>query len=284
MHLAQVLYQRLLLQTLFSFCTKAWLLLVPVLVTSYVSIAQTSNAKTELFIIGTIHYGNKKFDHRTLYQLLKQYNPDVILQEQSNPYSRVFGLKTATFLRIAKPSIEQLALQQYTKHNPAVLVLPYDTSIAERKLYVKNVEQLKGQLYGALNKANMSHEDSLVYARYANQYNDFFAQIDREDLPTINTPETVDIPRQLYQKQRNEILPLAKKYVSDTLLVQAYEDDLDFWIARNDYMVKTIVGYAKQFEGKRIVVLTGHFHKYYLQPNIAAKAGDNLVINPIEMP
>lgn len=47
-----------------------------------------------------------------------------------------------------------------------------------------------------------------------------------------------------------------------------YANEIKFWNQRNDHMVNQILNYSKQFEGKKIVVLTGLNHKYYLQDKI----------------
>jgi hypothetical protein len=38
----------------------------------------------------------------------------------------------------------------------------------------------------------------------------------------------------------------------------------DFWVRRNEEMIRNIVRYSKEFRGKRIVVLCGYEHRYYL--------------------
>ena len=95
--------------------------------------SQKDSVKTEILIIGTIHTGNKNINHKILYQLLESLNPDIILDEDSQKYKPVFGLKTARFLKIVKPSIEQLALQTFLKRHPNAIVLPYDTTFASQQ-------------------------------------------------------------------------------------------------------------------------------------------------------
>lgn len=41
-----------------------------------------------------------------------------------------------------------------------------------------------------------------------------------------------------------------------------------FWIKRNDEMVKNIRKYASEFYGKRLVVLCGFEHRYYLRRHL----------------
>lgn len=88
--------------------------IIPIILLSFLNgYSQTDSLKTEILIIGTIHTGNKNINHKILYQLLESLNPDIILDEDSQKYKPVFGLKTARFLKIVKPSIEQLALQTF---------------------------------------------------------------------------------------------------------------------------------------------------------------------------
>ena len=74
------------------------------------------------------------------------------------------------------------------------------------------------------------------------------------------------------------VLPLGKKYISDSFLVNNFSNEIQFWNQRNDHMVKKILYYTKQFEGKKIVVLTGLNHKYYLQDKIGAAMKSNVKI------
>ena len=66
------------------------------------------------------------------------------------------------------------------------------------------------------------------------------------------------------EMERNIIAPLADKYVYDKILVNEFKEELSFWIARNDYMVKRILEVTRNQNGKKIIVLTGLAHKYYL--------------------
>ena len=65
------------------------------------------------------------------------------------------------------------------------------------------------------------------------------------------------------------ILPLGKKYISDSLLVNNFSNEVQFWNDRNDHMVNQILNYSKQFAGKKIIILTGLSHKYYLQDKLS---------------
>lgn len=78
----------------------------------------------------------------------------------------------------------------------------------------------------------------------------------------------IDRCRELKNLDEAVILPLGKKYISDSSLVNNFSNEIQFWKERNDYMVKQILNYLKLYKGKKIVILTGVNHKYYLQDKI----------------
>lgn len=161
------------------------------LLTTNFSFCPGQASKTELLIIGTIHNGNKHFNHKTLYNNIKKYNPDIILWEQSEVFEPVFGLRTASFLKIWRPGIEQLSLQKYSRFNKNCKILPFDTVIASRKKYVQQMEKAEEAFFDRLNNSNMSPADSIVYADYANKRNNFYEFIADASLQRINKADII---------------------------------------------------------------------------------------------
>lgn len=233
--------------------------------------SQEVQKPTELFIIGLVHSGNKQFNHRTLFHTINGIKPDLILWELSENFERVFGLLTAHRLKIAKPSIEQLALQKYTKRNKQIDIFGFDTLIVARKKYIKESIVNGDAFHEALSIAAKTKEDSLQYEKYIGVDNSYYEHFSNGSLIHINQPKVYDNARILYVMNRDIILPMAKKYLSDTLLVKSFEKELLFWDARNDFMVKQILKYAKRYEGKRMIVLTGLSHKYYLHDKLTTQ-------------
>ena len=67
------------------------------------------------------------------------------------------------------------------------------------------------------------------------------------------------------------IAPLIKKYLKDTALSKEYENKLLFWNERNNYMARQIENISKLNPKKRIIVLTGLNHKYFLVNKLSTK-------------
>ena len=225
--------------------------------------AQIISNSPEILILGTVHKGNKKITHHTLFDILNKYQPDLILKETENDYEYVFGLFTAYRLKIARPSMEQLALQKYKRHNKTVPVLGFDITITSRKNYLKNLISLYDQFHEALYTAKKNPSDSILYANYTKLSNEYFDQYMFETISFINQDSVFSKARLVHQME-DDIVKIGSNYISDKKIVDAYKADNDFWIIRNEYMGNKIVEITKQRNPKRIVVITGLSHKYYL--------------------
>lgn len=239
---------------------------------------QTDSSKSEIIIIGTIHSGNKYFNHKTLYLLLDSLKPDLILDEDSEIFKPVFGLKTATFLKIIKPSIEQLALQTFSKRNKKIIILPFDTSFATkqdsknqikteilaRKNYIKNQIKVEAAIFDSLQIVRKDYLDSINFENYIFKRNNYYDSFKNKTLEEINEPKFYNIAGDLYKDDEELILPLIKKYLKDSLLIKEFEKDLVFWNERNKYMARKIENISELYPKKRIIVLTGLNHKYFL--------------------
>ena len=232
-------------------------------ITSIALYAQAVSSAPEILILGTVHKNNKKITHHTLFDILNKYQPDLILKETENDYEYVFGLFTAYRLKIARPSMEQLALQKYKRHNKTVPVLGFDITITSRKNYLKNLISLYDQFHEALYTAKKNPSDSILYANYTKLSNEYFDQYMFKTISYINQDSVFSKARLVHQME-DDIVKLGSNYISDKKIVDAYKADNDFWITRNEYMGNKIVEITKQRNPKRIVVITGLSHKYYL--------------------
>ena len=242
-----------------------WIIFLSLLIVSSQSLfAQHDPAITKVHILGLIHTGNNQFGEKDLQAELERLQPDIILWEQSIPYKRVFGLRTAHFLNIWKPGIEQLALQSYTRRNRNCMVLPYDTVIANRQQYIKNLEQSSSQLFQHLSKAAMTTEDSSILAAHLEERHANFSGLRKKSISQINAAIEIEKIRQQNLFEEKVLSGIAMKYCTDTTLRNWYLNYRQFWIDRNQYMAKKIEAIASAHPHKKIVVLTGLDHKYIL--------------------
>lgn len=231
--------------------------------------AQANTSPAEVFIIGTLHNGNRYINHQTLHKVLIELKPDVILWEYNEDFKAVFGLRTARFLKIAKPQIEQLALQKYAKKYSFNKIFGFDTTIADRMRYKQESTAIDQKIFQGLDTVQMEPQDSIQLAAYLRKSDFYYDYIVNSGLKSINSPRITDTCRILYQWDMERIVPLSKKYISDGTLIQQYATELDYWHARNNYMVKKILNYIHKYSGKRFVILTGLNHKYFLTDGLS---------------
>jgi hypothetical protein len=250
-----------------------WIIFLSLLIASSQSLfAQHDPAIAKIHILGLIHTGNHQFGEKELQAELQRLQPDIILWEQSIPYKRVFGLRTAHFLNIWKPGIEQLALQSYTRRNRNCMVLPYDTVIPNRHQYIRDLEQTSSQFFQHLSKAAMTPEDSSILAAHLEERHVNFSGLRNKSISQINAVTEIEKIRQQYQFEEKVLSNLALKYCTDTTLHNWYLKYRQFWIDRNQYMANKIEVIASAHPHKKIVVLTGLDHKYLLLDYLNANA------------
>jgi hypothetical protein len=247
--------------------------------------AQQTEKLTEILIIGVNHNRTKKINYKKLYQLLEKNKPDLILWEQSEDFVSVFGLRTAYRLKIFSSGTEQLALQVFNKKNRSIPILGFDTSFSSRKNdikesvsskkyskeervskknYIKESIRINDSFFTKLYQSKLNNEDSLKYRTYVNFHDNYVDDIYNKSLEEINLPSIYNKAKEIEEMESNVIIPLARKYMIDSIAFNEYIKDLNFGKARNSYLAEKVLDIAYAQQGKRIIVLTGLSHKYFL--------------------
>lgn len=247
------------------------------------ALAQTVESVRRITIVGTIHTGNRFFNHHTLYRLLKANSPDIVLREQSESFERVFGLRTGYFLGLMKPSIEQLSLQKYTQQHRQVIVIPYDTVIPNRRAYMASLAVLDTKFHQQLDAAKMTQSDSLIWVQYKQLENNYYTYILNQHLSAINQDSIVGITKALYTMEAALISPLVTRYSTDSSLTAWFEHEQRFWLLRNEYMARQIIQVLEAYPDKRIMVMAGFNHKYLLTDLLRKKYGKNIQFLPVQI-
>ena len=264
-------------------------ILLSICISSFISnlsvFAQQNEKQTEILIIGVNHNRTKKINYHKLYQLLEKNKPDLILWEQSEDFERVFGLRTAYRLKIFSNATEQLALQVFNKKNRLIPILGFDTSFSSsiniikettssknyskeerlsRKKYIKESIRIDDTFFTKLYQSKLNNEDSLKYRTYVDLHNNYVNDIFNKSLEEINLPVIYNKSKEIEEMESNIIIPLARKYMIDSIALNEYISDKHFGAARNKFMANKILDIASDHIGKKIIVLTGLSHKYFL--------------------
>ena len=238
--------------------------------------AQQNEIQTELLIIGVNHNRTKKINYKKLYQLLEVNKPDLILWEQSEGFEREIGLRTAYRLKIVSPTTEQLALQVFNKKNRLIPILGFDTGFSSKKKYINETVRISDVFFTKLDQSKLNKEDSLKYRVYVDLHNNYIDDFYNKSLEEINLPIIYRKAKEIKEMEFNVIIPIAKKCVTDSIVLNDYISDRNFGKARNGYMAQKILEIASAQKGKRIIVLTGLNHKYFLIEELSKQTKMNL--------
>jgi len=112
-------------------------------------------------------------------------------------------------------------------------------------------------------ETKMERDDSLIYDNYLKKRVEYITKVMSGTLTYINQPEVFNLQRDI-QEMEDQNISIARKYLKDITVVNEYKKETTFWIERNDFMVNQIISVAYKQKGKRIIVITGISHKYYL--------------------
>jgi len=237
------------------------------------NICLSQEAKTEIYIIGNIHDIVPNHDPTILCQILNNIEPDIILHEVDSE-----GMKDYE-TNVGLGGNEIKASNLYLKKFPQTLRFPFD--FEGRNKYRKEkgmvpTDNLTVKLIDSLyNAKKLSIQQTNTYETFKNITNDLIkiAELSPENFNNSKT-DSIAEKRQYYQYQKlleitNERPEFSENYVTkpDGKNI-SYKDGFKlmskFWDLRNQTMAKNIYDIVEKYPNKKIVVLTGFLHRYYL--------------------
>ena len=238
-------------------------------------ISSAQNAeKTKLFVIGTVHESSAILNPQMLFELLDEIKPDILLQENDSA-------QISTYFQDIRPnSNEQNASFMYIKKYPTTLNLPFE--FEGRNSYRKEngmtpTDKLTIDLIDSLYQNNLLDSyNAGIYKKYMDA-NQTLIRFSKQDFKSLNSIEfeALNKYRQYIQhhelpKITNSEVIFSKRFVTkpngDKITYRlGYQLWCNFWDLRNNTMALNIIKTAHKYKGKKIVILTGVQHKYYLK-------------------
>jgi len=232
-----------------------------------------SQNKTEIYIIGNIHDSVPNYHPKILFSILEKVQPDIILHEVDSE-----GMKEYESDKSLKGN-EITASNLYKAKFPKTLRFPFD--FENRNQYRKDrgmvpTDNLAVKLIDSLYKAKkLSPSEVKIYENYLGTTEDLMkiAELSPEN---FNKPATDKISEKRQNAQYSELSKIveARPEFAKRLVVKpngekiSYKDGFKlmsgFWDLRNQTMAKNIYRISETYTGKKIVVLTGFLHRYYL--------------------
>jgi hypothetical protein len=240
-----------------------------------------TNAQTSLTIIGTVHNKITHINADTILRVLYSLKPDLILMELDTSLMDEVG----NYKKIDPKNInsnENEAAERYKEANH-VLLRRFD--VVYRNKYYKDhntfaKEAQMGKMIDSLFQHNALNDTSWFIVSSLYQANQILSNIDHMQLLDVNSEYYINMTefRQnwLYRKE----LGMIKNNPELKSWYPFFKDDADFWEMRNATIVKNIAAYTKEFNGKRIVVLIGGYHKYALLDGLRPlQKADHFILN-----
>jgi len=231
--------------------------------------------KTQVVIIGTIHsrhYSNPKYSPDILKQIILSLKPDVILNELPlslvDPNGRPLegirgkGNPDGPECWAADDAAMELGIKQIPFDRPDRQENFKKTNYFERNKRSKELMNKWGEQTFREDPNSLDIKIAHLMS-YAGQAED---QLFMNSGPEIINSETHDSVIRIKHSLWHDIMPaIWKKYPGWETLVDDSCFEKQQWEDRNRIMVNNIVKAAKEYAGKRLVVVTGATHRYILR-------------------
>ena len=239
-----------------------------------------TSKQTELVLLGTVHDPVQNFTPDSLYNILTRIKPDLILFEvDSSFFTNDFKFKKTW------GSNENIATVKYMS-NFDVAIRPYE--FTGRNAYritigSRPTDSKASELLDSLYRNNLLNDlDKKTYQTFL-KLNDSLNSFAYLGAKAFNNDETDRIAKIRQEFQYKKFLGIMSEYpiFSNTYYkkndndsisyLEGYKKASEFWDLRNQTMSKNILHFVNEYDGSRIVVLNGYFHRYYLNSLIKPK-------------
>lgn len=244
-----------------------------IILTALLAINCHSQERSQIFVIGNIHDSVPNYHPTILYSILQDVKPDIILHEVDSKgmadYEKMMDMDEN----------EIIASTKYKKTHPGTLRFGFD--FEGRNQYRRNhgmvpTDNLTVKLIDSLYKANkLSESQSKIYKEFLGITNQL-VNVATKDPREFNNAENDLLCKKRQDCQYKELRKIsderpefAKRYVvkpdgKKISYREGFALMAEFWNLRNKTMANNIYKIAKENPGKRIVVLTGFLHRYYI--------------------
>jgi hypothetical protein len=240
---------------------------------SQVSLASGKENRS-IIVVGTVHNETDGYSVQTLCGILNRARPDLILVELDSSF---FTPSLALKPEFATITLENRAVSD-CQRSQAIPVRPYDIE-GRNKIYAQHdYFKLQRDLSSALKDAEQKSllgTDARILLEAITRFDDIARSFSSERPEIINS-RSCDVAMESKHFYADDGMI---RIVSSTPSLKQFSDFVkfkrDFWITRNDDMVKNIIAWIKSLRPRTVVVLCGFEHRYYLRESLLKRAADN---------
>ncbi|MGB4771984.1 MAG: ChaN family lipoprotein [Chitinophagaceae bacterium] len=261
-----------------------WVFLL--LVCAPLSATSQGSLLTDVILVGTKHTPHTGYHSDSLLKVVVNLKPDVVLIEHDS-VSGIF--KTGQFKPIprwikylsritgrSKNDIEGNMIHKLYREFPQVIVKPIDVALngPERDKYRKEFIRLENVFEVGMSSAFDNKEMSPYRANLHLKREQLRTQMSKRMYSTLqefNTDSTTEIIRQLQTLEESHIKSLVDSVPSLQPFSKRVYQMLENWQLRDKVMAQQIQRYISAYPSKRIVVISGFFHRYYQIDHLVPK-------------
>ena len=236
--------------------------------------ARCQGSKPELVVIGTVHNETPKFREDTLGAILARLRPDVILLEFDPTFFDSTGALKANYRNL---TVESRAATKYA-NGARVTIRPYDIDGRNRFYQENDYFAREIRLNQDISRLHAAQELGVEARSIFDSLLTFAAARDTCAAGTIDVMNSAACDSTVLKKAHYAFKGFARIVsLTPTLATHASFCALAdrFWTQRNDAMVANIVRHVAEPGVRRVVVLAGFEHRYYLRRELAHRAASS---------
>jgi hypothetical protein len=246
---------------------------------------QPPDTTTVVCILATVHQPNSNYNADSIVAILERFQPALILTEEDtllfNNYHKGYNqtLEKPLFARLGRSfgfgnpeEIEGRAVCKYRISRPEVDIRPFDyegrNAYYQKNNSFGNEAELGNMLERLADRHLLTSEQADIWNAF-NRMNDSVNRISLQIPYAINQPDYYALTerRQFYQYRK--LWEIINTHDSLKAYRGFFRSNADFWEIRNKKMAEHIVQFIGLYRKKRIIILTGSMHKYYLLNELA---------------
>lgn len=237
---------------------------------------------TEIFVIGTVHFPTPAFTADSLYNALETLRPDLILFEiDSTRLATVLG-PPAPMQRLGRalgwegtPN-EAAAVAKYRLRHPAALVRPYEWGRRDQFHRQHEILSTPSIIFNRLKELRDAGQLTPRQRRTLATYDSLTARLNAlnstRPLAALNSVAADSLAQRRQNSQYHQLKTLVDEHAALREYRAFYQVNERYWDIRNQAMARNIAHYAALYPGRRLVVLCGFNHRYYLRRVLRAQA------------
>jgi hypothetical protein len=248
--------------------------------------AQINNKKqkTELIIIGTTHFPTKQINKDTIYSILESLKPDIILME-----SDMTNFNSDFTFKNTYDENEWNAIVKYRTNFKNTLIRPVEfegRNNYRKENGIQNPDLVINEI-NVLDSLNiLTEKHKKIWYRFVELSNSL-NELDNSSLKEINSISTGNLveERQFYQYQKLKEIVDENHEFAKLKIETAKKDSISlrelfkrysyFEELRNRTIINNILKWENKYPNKKIVVLIGFYHKYFLINELKWKQKEN---------